>query len=156
MKLSSNSTVLSTLFLTSTPLLVIAAPTSAANILLARAEDWRDVRHCFPSDQFDICTAYFATSDEDIIDYRTAAIYRNDCRVLQAVKVTKTMERITLRGSLSDPVNLRIDTSAILNGYIYYKGVDTQFGALDKDNRMQCHHPKNADGTGCRITFNCA
>lgn len=89
--------------------------------LQARAEDW-DFSTCFQVSP-GFYSIYIITSDSDIgMEYRNAVLFDSECNVIQAVAVSKTVPKITLRGSLNYYVDIFVDENSTPNGHVDYCG----------------------------------
>lgn len=95
------------------------------------------------------CTVYVATSDEDVVDYRTFTLFDYKCKILNSVRTENIEERMDLRG-LPKPVTITLDQGRRPWGHIAYTGIPTVF-----DQSAACFKPQGSDGTGCRKAFPC-
>ncbi|EPE27279.1 hypothetical protein GLAREA_03194 [Glarea lozoyensis ATCC 20868] len=68
---------------------------------ISRRDDTWPVPKCLKTGP-GYCTIYIATSDDDVPDYRGAALFDNNCNLLQAVKGSKTTPKLTLKGVCRD------------------------------------------------------
>lgn len=149
MKLLYYPSVLLGLFTTLTPYLVTASPLSSASRLFARNKSWEDLHPCLYSNFSGHCTAYIVTSDKDVDDYRNIVLYTSRCEFIQALRVSKFETTVLMRGSLPDTVILNVNEYSPPTGFIHYNGRDTRLES------MECVHPVDADGSGCRVEFDC-
>lgn len=116
--------------------------------IIEKRQGW-DWPKCLPTGP-NYCTVYMATGDTSQSNYRTAALFDNNCDLKQVLMTSKNNPKITLKGHLPYYVDLWVDDSIHPRGYLSYIDSDLILG-----DSMACYKYPETDGVGCRKAFQC-